>query len=212
MEPMKKQPMRKLQSPEYKRAKRAWRVMKRRCLEKGFKDWPRYGGAGILIAPQWVESFGQFLADIGLPPTASHWLGRLDTAAHYVPGNVVWTLQTPQMSRRQFCRKVVVKGQFMTAAQAQRVLGSPTRNSILDRWHAGYSLEQPILERVPQQARRITWQGQDKPLGQWALLLGLTYRTLYQRLKRGMPLEKAMTQHRYASNGNPKPNTRKTQS
>lgn len=107
---MKKQSPRKSQSQELKRAKRAWRVMKRRCLEPGFKDFPRYGGSGILIAPQWLESFEQFLADVGLPPTLDHWLGRLDTAAHYVPGNVVWTLRTPQMNRRKYCRKVIVQG------------------------------------------------------------------------------------------------------
>lgn len=194
MDATKKQPQRKLQSPEYKRAKSAWSVMKRRCLEPRFRDWPRYGGAGILIAPQWVDSFAQFLTDVGLPPTTKHWLGRLDTSAHYVPGNVNWTLHDPQMSRRQFCRKVVVNGQFMTAAQAQKVLGSPTRNSILDRWQAGYSLEQPILQRRDQRARRIVWGGQDLSLSQWARLLGLSYKTLYQRVNRGMPLEQAMTQ------------------
>lgn len=178
--------------------------MKRRCLEQGFKDWSRYGGAGILIAPQWVDSFEQFLADMGLPPTPEHWLARLDTSAHYVPGNVIWTLHAPQMSRRQFCRKVVVNGQFMTAAQAQKVLGSPTRNSILDRWQAGYCLEQPILQRRDQRARRIVWRGQDLSLSQWARLLGLPYKTLYVRIMRGMPLEKAMTQQRYATQRKPK--------
>lgn len=168
--------------------------MKRRCLEQGFKDWPRYGGSGILIAPQWVENFAQFLADMGLPPTSEHWLGRLDTAAHYVPGNVAWTLQTPQMNRRQYCRMVVVNGQFMTAAQAERVLGGPTRTSILDRWNAGYSLEQPIVKKRGMRARRIVWDGQDLSLSQWARLLGLSYKTLYQRVNRGMPLEVAMTQ------------------
>ncbi len=212
MEPMKKQPLRKLQSTEFKRAKRAWRVMKRRCLEPGFKDWPRYGGAGILIAPQWLTNFDQFLTDMGLPPTPEHWLGRMDTAAHYVPGNVVWTLRTPQMSRRQFCRKVILNGKAVTPEQVAREQGQPTRNTVLRRWEAGFSLEQPQLARLSRRSLWLTHQGQTLPLPEWARRIGLPHGTLYQRIKGGMPLEKAMTQQRYATNGNPKPNIRKTKS
>lgn len=204
MDPTLKPLRRKLQSPEYKRVKRAWRVMKRRCLEKRFKDWPRYGGAGIRIAPQWLHNFNQFLADVGLPPTLEHWLARLDTAAHYVPGNVIWTLRTPQMSRRQFCRKVVVNGQFMTAAQAGREPGQPTRSTVVRRWERGFSLDQPKLAKAYLKSVWLTYRGLTLPLPEWARRIGLPYRTLHQRIKRGMPLEKAMTQQRYATNGSPK--------
>ncbi len=204
MDATKKQPQRKLQSPEYKRAKRAWRVMKRRCLEQGFKDWPRYGGAGILIAPQWVENFAQFLADVGLPPTTEHWLGRLDTSAHYVPGNVIWTLHAPQMSRRQFCRKVIVKGNAITPAQAARDPGQPTRNTVIRRWESGFSLEQPKLAKLYRRSMWLTYQGQTLPLPEWARRIGLPRGTLYQRIRKGMPLETAMTQQRYATHRTPK--------
>lgn len=178
--------------------------MKRRCLEPGFKDWPRYGGAGILIAPQWLASFAQFLADVGLPPTPEHWLGRLDTAAHYVPGNVVWTQRMPQMNRRQFCRSVILQGQALTPAQAARQPGQPSRNTVLRRWEAGFSLEHPKLAKLYRRSLWITHQGQTLPLPEWARRIGLPHRTLYQRIKRGMPLERAMTQQRYATNETPK--------
>lgn len=209
MSATKKQSPPKSQSPELKRAKRAWRVMKRRCLEPGFKDFPRYGGSGILIAPQWLASFEQFLSDAGLPPTLDHWLGRLDTAAHYVPGNVVWTLRTPQMNRRKYCRKVIVQGQAITPAQAARQSGQPTRNTVLRRWEAGFSLEHPMLAKLYRRSLWLTYQGQTLPLPDWARRIGLPHGTLYQRIRKGMPLERAMTTQRYAING--RTATRKTQ-
>lgn len=204
MDATKKQLQHKSQSPDLKRAKRAWRVMKRRCLEPGFKDWSRYGGAGILIAPQWVNSFDQFLADMGLPPTPEHWLARLDTSAHYVPGNVIWTLHAPQMSRRQFCRKVIVNGQAITPAQAAREPGKPTRNTVIRRWESGFSVEQPSLARLDRRSMWLTFQGQTMPLPEWARRIGLPHGTLYQRIRKGMPLEKAMTQQRYVTSTKPK--------
>ena len=62
--------------PSPKRELSAWRVMRRRCLAPRFRDFSRYGGAGILICPRWVNSFAQFLKDVGPAPSAEHWLGR----------------------------------------------------------------------------------------------------------------------------------------
>ena len=101
----------------FKREKSAWRVMRRRCLEVNFKDYPRYGGAGIQVCPQW-HSFDQFIKDMGPVPSTDSWLGRRDTAGHYVPENVIWTTHDEQVRRRQFCRIVTILDQVMTAAEA----------------------------------------------------------------------------------------------
>jgi hypothetical protein len=131
--------------------------------------------------------------DMGLPPTPTHWLGRLDTSAHYAPGNVVWTERTPQVNRRQFCRKVIVQGQTLTAAQAEQLPGQPTRNTILRRWEAGFSLESPKLSKIYRRSPWITHQGQTLPLPEWARRLGIPTNTLWHRIRSGMPLDRAMT-------------------
>lgn len=179
------------QSPEEKRAINAWRVMKRRCLEPGFRDYPRYGGAGIKICPQWLASFDQFLADLGLPPSPKHWLGRRDTSRHYTPENTQWTERTPQMSRRQFCRKVIVQDQTMTAAEAGRLPQQPTRNTVLRRWEAGFSLENPKLAKLYKRSMWLTYQGETLPLPEWARRHGLSPSVLWKRIKRGTPISEA---------------------
>lgn len=188
--------MRAGQSPERKRAKRAWQTMKRRCLEPGFRSFTRYGGSGIRICPQWMD-FPQFLSDMGVPPSPEHWLGRLDTSKHYTPDNTIWTLRNPQMRRRQYCRRVIVQGETLTAAEAGRLPGLPTRNTVLRRWEAGFSLQNPKLPKIYKRSMWLTHLGETLPLPIWAQRIGVPNSLLWSRINRGMPIELAMTPKRF---------------
>lgn len=187
--------MKKHRDPLMKRARSAWQVMHRRCKETTHRDFPRYGGRGIRVCPQWT-TFEQFLRDMGLPPSPTHWLGRRDTSKHYTPENTIWTERAPQMNRRQFCRKVIVEGKTLTAAEAARLAGQPSRNTVLRRWEAGFSLENPKLAKLYRRSMWITHQGETLPLPEWARRLGLSSSVLWQRIKSGMPLDRAMTPKR----------------
>lgn len=180
-------------SPERKRARNAWRVMRRRCLEPAFRDFPRYGGAGIRICPQWLASFEQFLADVGLPPSPKHWLGRKDTSKHYTPENCLWTEPTQQKQRRQFCRKVMAQGKTLTAAEVARLPGQPTRNTVVRRWEAGFSLEHPKRAKLYKRSMWLTYQGETLPLPEWARRHGLPNSLVWNRIKRGMPPSEAFS-------------------
>lgn len=179
------------------REKSAWRVMRRRCLDPNFKDFPRYGGAGIRVCPQWIASFPQFLADVGTSPTREHWLCRLDTLGHYMPDNVIWSTRDEQQRRRQFCQIVTIKGKAMTAAEAGRLEGMPTRNTVIRRWKEGFSPAQPRGMKLYARSMWITYQGETLPVPAWAKRLGLPHSRLWSRIKRGMPLDQAMTPTRY---------------
>lgn len=184
--------MRKRQSPELKRAKSAWYVMRRRCLQPAFKDYRRYGGAGIKICPQWA-TFARFLVDMGLPPTHEHWLGRLDVKGHYTPDNCMWTMPTPQKRRRSSSRIVRVAGQAMTAKEASRLPGKPTDMTIVRRWKRGYSLDAPSLDKIYEASQWLTFQGECLPTPEWARRIGIRPATLWQRLKAGWSTERALS-------------------
>lgn len=174
-----------------KRERSAWRAMHRRCNEPGHKDYPRYGGAGIGVCQRWA-TFANFLADMGPAPSAEHWLGRLDVTGHYEPGNVIWTTHDPQVRRRQYCRKVSIGGESMTAAEAGRVPGQPTRNSVLNRVAAGFDLDGPKLPKIYRRSIWLEHEGVKLPLPDMARLFGIPRRRLWARLKKGWPLERAL--------------------
>lgn len=79
----------------------AWRGMKARCVRLGRHNSASYVGRGIKVCDRWLESFENFLADVGEPPTPKHTLDRVDNNRGYEPGNVRWATLTEQRRNRR---------------------------------------------------------------------------------------------------------------
>lgn len=63
-----------------------------------------YGGRGIRICERWLESFENFIADMGDKPTSNHTLERVDVNGNYCPENCVW-IEKEFQARNQRKRK-----------------------------------------------------------------------------------------------------------
>jgi hypothetical protein len=66
-----------------------WKNIYDRCTKQRCKDWPRYGGRGITLHPQWMD-YKVFIADVGQPPFPGATLDRIDNDRGYEPGNIRW--------------------------------------------------------------------------------------------------------------------------
>lgn len=78
----------------------AWKNMRQRCLNKNHSQYGDYGGRGIIICDRW-DSFVNFYTDMGVKPSRSHSIDRIDNDGDYEPSNCRWTTKTVQVINRR---------------------------------------------------------------------------------------------------------------
>ena len=83
----------------------AWKDMKYRCSNPNVKSYKYYGGRGIKVCEQWVNSFEIFIKDVGNRPDKGYSLDRIDNNGDYEPKNVRWETQQNQMRNNRLLRK-----------------------------------------------------------------------------------------------------------
>lgn len=111
---------------------KCWTKMKERCLNKNDRSYHRYGGRGITVCDSWLESFENFISDMGLKPSPKHSIERMDNNLGYSPDNCRWATAIEQSNNRRDNRIVTFRGFTGTLAQASRVF--KIKSSSIRRW------------------------------------------------------------------------------
>ena len=84
-------------TPEY----HAWSAMKQRCTNPKCRSYGDYGGRGISICPEWIDSPKRFISDMGKRPSSSHSIDRIDVNANYNPKNCQWATLSMQSRNKK---------------------------------------------------------------------------------------------------------------
>jgi hypothetical protein len=108
-------------SPEYN----AWYGMLQRCNNPNNKAYKYYGARGVAVCDRWLDSFENFLADVGPRPSHRHSLDRELNDKGYSPENCRWATKKQQTRNQRSNVVVQYQGREMTLAEAAEVAGVP---------------------------------------------------------------------------------------
>lgn len=82
----------KTKTPEY----RIWSAMKKRCTDTKNIGYRIYGGRGIKVCESWMNSFPNFISDMGTRPSSGHSIERKNVNGNYEPSNCCWATRAEQ--------------------------------------------------------------------------------------------------------------------
>jgi len=94
-------------SPTYK----SYQSMLDRCDNPKNKDFKYYGGRGITVAQEWIDSYQAFVEHVGIRPVNTT-IDRINVNKNYEPGNVRWATSQVQNSNKRGSSLIALQSIF----------------------------------------------------------------------------------------------------
>jgi hypothetical protein len=121
----------------------SWAMMIQRCTNPNFTKFPTYGGAGITVSKEWLESFEVFFADMGERPVGKN-LDRIDGRFGYFKGNCRWATPEEQSQNRKSVRSITFRSEVKCVAEWARIVGL-SYMTIISRLNQGWTAEEALV-------------------------------------------------------------------
>lgn len=105
------------------------------------------------MCDRWLESFENFLADMGERPTIKHSLDRIDNDGPYSPDNCRWATKQEQANNRSSSRLLTYNGRTQSLVDWSRETGlhHTAIAARLDRHH--WTVERALTEPIQRQGK-----------------------------------------------------------
>lgn len=122
-------------------------MTKQRCYSKTCRDYRYYGGRGIKVCQRWLDSFDNFVADMGLRPPGMT-LERRDNNGPYSPSNCVWASRAEQSRNTRTSKKITYDGRTLSITEWAELTGIP-RDTLKARVsRLGYTAQEALTKPV----------------------------------------------------------------
>lgn len=176
-------------------------AMKRRCYNPESKDYKNYGGRGITVCSEWLNTEKVVIKDTDLHNCTKgfiafrEWalsngyadnliLDRINNNEGYSPENCRWITRKEQNINKRNNHIIEYKNQKHTVSEWAEIYGI-SYNKLLDRINKfGLSFEEAISYNGNKNERLITYNGKTQSMSAWSKYLGIPYTVLRARLNR----------------------------
>ena len=122
----------------------SWQAMKMRCLNPNHPKYECWGGRGITICQEWIDSFDAFLADMGKKPFKNSSIDRINNDLGYFPENCRWALPVTQSRNRPSAARLIefngIKQTLSEWAQEYKI----PRERLRDRLNNGWTVRKAL--------------------------------------------------------------------
>lgn len=104
-----------------------WRNMKQRCYNQKNPEFKNYGYRGISVCERWLNSFENFVEDMGYKPGENYSIDRIDVDGNYCPENCRWSTTKDQNDNKRQSVIITAFGETGSLTSMARKYGiSPT--------------------------------------------------------------------------------------
>jgi len=188
---------------EYTRLGRIYHNMKTRCYNPNYDKYKYYGGKGIKVCDEWLESwyaFEDWAMENGYNDSLT--LDRIDPEGNYSPENCRWISMKEQANNRTSNRMIEYNGETKSLQQWADILGIKA-HTLSQRLDTGWSVEDAMTTPVHTEfgSNPITYNGVTLPMAEWSRRLGLSPNSVANRIARGWSVEDAVTKPQIRTKG-----------
>lgn len=135
-----------------------WRSMICRCLHTYNPHYKNYGGRGISICQRWLDSFHDFVSDMGERPPGTS-IERINNDGNYEPSNCKWATKKEQQSNRRVNRLIAFNGETKPLQHWADTLGVKG-DTIAERLERGIQISVALtVKRLPKNISGLSYGG-----------------------------------------------------
>ena len=113
-------------------------------------EWPNYGGRGITVCPEWLESFEAFAHDMGPTYRDGLTLERIDVDGPYSPENCTWATWKEQARNKRATIRVEYRGAVKPLAEWCELLDLNYQTAYYRIHRHGWSVDRALSTATSQ--------------------------------------------------------------